>query len=825
MKKIYLLLLLVAGFAEAQIVNIPDVNFKARLLSSSTSNAIASDGSGAYLKIDANGDGEIAVTEAQVVVNLNVSTISDPDITSLTGIAAFTNLKSLNCALNTITAINTADLAGLEIFDCSENQITSLDLTPISGLLQLFVNTNPLSTLNLTGLGSLQTLNCSDTQLSGIDLTQHPSLRDFYSDGVNWGALDATVCPLLEILFCRQCQLTSLNVAGLVKLDQLECSSNNIGSLALNDLPLLRVLFAGENQLAAVDTSNLPSLVALTCNSNAITALDLTNNPGLFYLDCHNNQLSSLDLSQNPFMDTLICSQNNLTYLNLQNGSLIVGIVDSSSMANNPNLAFICIDEDETDFVLQHIASTGSPSIVFNTYCSFTPGGLYNTITGKITIDTDNNGCDLQDAAYPYLRIDINDGTLTGSNFTDADGNYAFYTQSGSFTVTPNIENQAFFTLSPSSDSVTFPEIDQTVATHNFCIRPNGIHPDLEVILTADRIRPGFNTYQNLIYRNKGNQQASGTATYTFDETVLEFISANPAPDSQSANTLTWNYTALSPFETRGINLVLRANAPTDTPPLNSGNQLVFSATINPVSGDETPADNIFTNNIVAVNSFDPNDKTCLEGSSILPENIGKYLHYNINFENTGTADAINVVVKDTIDTTRFDINSLQLLYASHPVYTKITGNVVEFIFDGINLPPSIMNPIGGHGNVLFKIKTLDTLSENDQVTNTANIYFDYNHPVVTNEARTAFTNLSRFDFVKDNSVSVYPNPVKNKVTVKAVGIIQSVRLHDAQGRILQTAIAGKNQITLDLSSQQTGVYFLTVTTQKGSSTQKIIKQ
>lgn len=59
MKNIYtFLFLLSCTFLNAQIVNIPDANFK---------NALIDEG------VDTNNDGEIQVSEAEVVLNLNVS--------------------------------------------------------------------------------------------------------------------------------------------------------------------------------------------------------------------------------------------------------------------------------------------------------------------------------------------------------------------------------------------------------------------------------------------------------------------------------------------------------------------------------------------------------------------------------------------------------------------------------------------------------------------------------------------------------------------------------------------------------------------------------
>ncbi len=68
-------ILLFALFVNAQVVNIPDANFKAALVDD--------------LSINTNGDGEIQVSEALATTNINVR---DSHITDLSGIEAFTNL-------------------------------------------------------------------------------------------------------------------------------------------------------------------------------------------------------------------------------------------------------------------------------------------------------------------------------------------------------------------------------------------------------------------------------------------------------------------------------------------------------------------------------------------------------------------------------------------------------------------------------------------------------------------------------------------------------------------------------------------------------------
>jgi hypothetical protein len=175
--------------------------------------------------------------------------------------------------------------------------------------------------------------------------------------------------------------------------------------------------------------------------------------------------------------------------------------------------------------------------------------------------------------------------------------------------------------------------------------------------------------------------------------------------------------------------------------------------------------------------------------------------------------------VKDMIDTTKFDISTLQVLHASHPMETRIAGNKVEFIFDDINLGSN------QHGNVVFKIKTKSTLVEGNTVTNNANIYFDYNFPIETNTTFTTFQTLSNGEFPIDSSVVIAPNPTKNNVNINCNNTIKSIQLFDVQGRVLMTQLANDSEFTIDIFNYTNGIYFVKVITENGTTIEKIIKE
>ena len=99
----------------AQIVNIPDANFKNILLNYSP-------------VIDVNSDGEIQQSEALLVTTL---TISNTTINSLVGIEYFLNITQLNCTNNLqLTTLDVSNLAALHSLKCNNNNLTSLNLNP-----------------------------------------------------------------------------------------------------------------------------------------------------------------------------------------------------------------------------------------------------------------------------------------------------------------------------------------------------------------------------------------------------------------------------------------------------------------------------------------------------------------------------------------------------------------------------------------------------------------------------------------------------------------------------------------------------------------------
>jgi len=942
MKKLncFFFTLLFVNFLNAQIINIPDANFKTKLLQANSSNEIAKDEEGNNITIDTNGDGEIQAIEALPVfwLNINGGGIYTHSINDLTGLEAFTNLTYLDVGGNThltsidasyltnltelkvrssssLETINVLGLVNLEHFECTtSNYLTALDLTGLTHLTYLDCSGNRLEeldlsdsnlvnlayldcsyngfliSLNLEGLSNLTTLYCNSvnndnmvSSLQAVNLSGLTNLSELYLRGHNFSELDFSnfglinlshlecsyndnltslnlnglsnltyldcswndlatldlsgltnltdldisynsfvsfdipdeLVNLSHIMSYHNDYLETLNVSNLISLNTLECNYNNLSSLILSGANNLENLYCRESNLTSLDLSGLSNLKQLTVSGNNLTSLDLLDLTNLIGLDVDNNDILTLDCSANYYLENISFENNPLVYLNIQNGSNY--LILANIINDFPNNFYVCIDPSDLEFFNPSDIPDG---IHVSVYCSDFPGPNYNTLTGKLMYDTNNDGNCEGEQPQSFIGLNISDGENEVIVYTDTSGNYTYYTQEGNFTLTPHIfENPDLFNVNPPSAVVNFPIAESNIETNNFCISPNGIHSDVEVIIfPLEPARPGFEATYQIFYRNKGNQIESGTIDFNFNDDLMDFNSSSPIQNSQSEGLLSYNFSGLNPFESRTAYLSFQINAPTDTPPVNIGDILTFDAQIN-IGEDENPDDNTFELNQEVVGSYDPNDILCLEGESVSPEMIGEELHYRIRFENTGNYPAERVVVAMPVNMEDYDVSSFQLLDTSHDVQARIVDNTAEFFFEGIDLQPN------EQGYILFSIKSLDSLETGDSVMSYADIYFDYNYPVTTNEAVTTFELMNTKDVNLNNSVIIYPNPAKNQFTIQSEDKIQSIDIYDVTGRLIQISKLNSNQSTQNISKLPAGVYLLKIHTDKGIVTYKLIKK
>jgi uncharacterized repeat protein (TIGR01451 family) len=295
---------------------------------------------------------------------------------------------------------------------------------------------------------------------------------------------------------------------------------------------------------------------------------------------------------------------------------------------------------------------------------------------------------------------------------------------------------------------------------------------------------------------------------------------ASPTQNSNVASTITWNYTNLLPFEYRYIDLSLNVLIP---PTVNVNDSLAFTVVANPTAGDNVPTNNTLSWNQTVRSSFDPNDKTVIEGATITTAQTTNYLTYVTRFQNTGTANATTVVVQETLDP-KLDWNTFEPIASSHTSNIQIkNGNQVTYTFSNIDLPYEGANAAASHGWMSYRIKPKNNVVVNDIMSSKSEIYFDYNAPILTNTVSTQVTALGTADYIKSN-FKVYPNPAANYLIIEANASMEAhYQIMDVNGKVLQFDTI-ESLKPIDISSLQSGFYLVNITTNQGKATYKLIK-
>lgn len=480
------------------------------------------------------------------------------------------------------------------------------------------------------------------------------------------------------------------------------------------------------------------------------------------------------------------------------------------------------------------ICETAAPSNCSTGTVSITVYG--NGLLLKAFVDTNNNG--VKDTGENYFTngqfsIDVNNSgtpsfvqSTTGTHYISESSTTNLYDLT--FVIDPVYTSQYSYAGTPYND------LNYTAGTGtqevNFPITELPFY-DLETILYGYYPRPlpspGF-TYTNRIqYKNKGNLTIpNGTITFTKDGLVT-ITNISQAGTTTNANGFTYNFINLLPNEVRFIDVTMLT--PT-IPTVALGNTLTNYVTSTTSVAEISTSNNNSTLTQIIVGSYDPNDKEEAHGGKIVYSFFTNddYLTYTIRFENTGTANAENVRINDILDA-KLDETTIKTVASSHPYILERNGNILNWNFNNIQLPPSVANASTGKGYVTFQIKPKAGFVVGDVIPNKANIYFDFNPAIVTNVCNTeVITALSSTQF-EVNNFSFYPNPAKDLITIEAAQntTISNVVITDILGKtIYNNSYNNESKIEVNLSDLSKGIYFIKVSLPtKETQQMKFIKE
>ncbi|MEM1319557.1 MAG: T9SS type A sorting domain-containing protein [Bacteroidota bacterium] len=440
-----------------------------------------------------------------------------------------------------------------------------------------------------------------------------------------------------------------------------------------------------------------------------------------------------------------------------------------------------------------------------------------NKIEGIVQLDLDGDGCDGEDVPASRVRVNTSDGTRQHATLAFDDGSYQLFCNQGGYTT--SVLAAPYFRVEPAAPFVNFTGTWDTEVL-NFCLSPTQSIDDLNISLyPTNEALPGLKATYHLRYHNAGTRPLSGAITLTYDSEKCSFESASANPSTTGANTLQFPFIDLAPFETQTIDLTFELFPAPDT---ELGDTLIFTAQIESTATDITPSDNIFSLRQNVFSDFKLNDMQVLEGPEILLEEADDYLHYLIRFQNNGTQPALRLHIRNELDE-RLDWSTLQLESTSHELAIRIeNGKEVNFLFDDINLPHEAVNEEESYGFVAYKIKPQDNVSGGDIIFNQADVIFDFNEDLVTNQVRTEIIDPTSTQEIETLDFRLYPVPTTADLHIKADFTIAKIEVYDLLGHLL---LEERRSDYINLSRLQAGIYFCRIVNGQGQSgVKKVVK-
>lgn len=140
---------------------------------------------------DTNGDGSLELTAIENTKELN---ISDMGISTLSGVLdKMPSLEIFDCSKNNLSSIDLSKNELLTKLDCSNNKLQTLNLDNNQNLLELYCNNNYLSSLDCSNNEYLYAVDFCDNYISEIEQA------GLLIDGVRWSIYNVGECATHKI--------------------------------------------------------------------------------------------------------------------------------------------------------------------------------------------------------------------------------------------------------------------------------------------------------------------------------------------------------------------------------------------------------------------------------------------------------------------------------------------------------------------------------------------------------------------------------------------------------------------------------------------------
>ena len=441
------------------------------------------------------------------------------------------------------------------------------------------------------------------------------------------------------------------------------------------------------------------------------------------------------DINQDGIEDLIFCNQDGVC-LWVRN-DLLNGCMDEEACNFDPEALY-----DDSSCCYGNCGCMDIDAYNFNSSAECDFGCLYD-IEGIIYFDENENSLidwdELGISNHPIELTNNSDG-LTITGYTDAEGEFHFVNLlPGDYTISTDSTDEYPFIITDSSSNHQFPEEGDN-GTTEFGL--SNEEPIYQVFTSLFGSIPGVlcnSIVDYCVYVENTGSEPMDIRIEIIVDTLYGDVIYSEEMFSLEGDTITYYLDYVAPGTT--IPLCFLVQGPDES---NIGETASIDWIVTGEQEGEILTLDESTLYFPIICAYDPNDKLAnpighQEEHYILQDTD---LTYKIRFQNTGNAPATNINIADTLDS-KFDFDSFQFESASHSVFTTFNpeNGAINFFFENIMLPDSMANEPESHGYIIFKVKPrLDEIFEHDeQILNTAYIYFDNNPPIVTNTAYHSF--------------------------------------------------------------------------------------
>ena len=842
MKTFYSLLFFIFISAQAwcQIVEIPDPNFVNWLT----------------LNFPECMDGNMMNTQCQSVLGTTNVVCSNEDISDLEGLQYFTGMEQLQAQQNNLTSFPPLPVP---------NSITSIDVR-YNDILSISYIPESVFVLKLSGNENLSSISYFPVDLDYLYIDDCISLLeipDLPAPNMNTFSRDRTPqLPLQELPLTLS--YYAISACGLAEIPEvppylfsLNISNNDLGNQSsfLDISEYLNYLNISNTNMSALPA--LPDgLVTMKANENQLTELPVLP-ASLENLQVYSNPLTSLELTTNivvlwasgcdietitpnylPNCVELLVSSNNLTE-NIQTANEMVfydiATNSISCLTWLPETAdFITISENPITcvpslpvYVSSDIDIESLPVCQSNDPVNNPNGCFANTgFEGYVYLDQDE-ACDFDENTLSNIPIKIGlDGVQLGITNSFSNGRYSHLNDFGDYEVGLDQVNVPFVNNCLSHE-FTLDETNPFFTDLNFalsCEYENDF--GIQSVIPSGWAFPGqshvvkiFAGELSQFYNANCSGPSSGEVLITVEgpAVILGVPSGAPTPSILSDTQVSFevqDFTDIDLMDYFELDMYTSTTA-TDEDEICLMVQLTSS------SADPVSENNYLTFCYPVVNSYDPNNK--LVSPMTVNPGFDGWLHYSINFQNTGSAPAFDIRLEDELPT-NVDLETFQMTNTSHDSYFELVENDLAVYYPNIMLADSTSNEPDSKGYFQFKIRTTEPLQLGENIENTAAIFFDLNDPVITN---TAITSAETTDNINErtntSNLSLYPNPSNGDVYVKSNEDIIGITCLNllGQGIDFDYQLIG-SQVMLSFKDQK-GFILVSIETSQGLAKRKLL--